>query len=83
MNENYLRALEGLEELKGITFSKENINKRLGLETFKIDRELLKDEQITSTFSSTEINLLISVLENVLPLYFLCHSDWSSFAVLY
>jgi hypothetical protein len=62
MNENYLKALEGLEELKRITFSKENINKRLGLETFKIDRELLQDEQITSTFSSTEINKLIYVL---------------------
>lgn len=62
MNENYLRALEGLEELKGITFSKENINNRLGLETFKIDLELFEDEQIRSTFSSTEINKLIYVL---------------------
>jgi len=59
MNETYLKASEGLEELKSITFTDIIINKRLALETFKIGPELTKDDKITSTFSEEEIKKLI------------------------
>lgn len=66
MNENYLKALEGIEELNKIFFNKVNIKKRLGLETFKIDRELLTDKKITSFFSNAEIKKLVYVLSSEL-----------------
>ena len=59
MNETYLKASEGLEELKSITFTDQIINRRLALETFKIGLELTKDDKITSTFSEEEIKKLI------------------------